>query len=173
MTMDQEKMMLMQKYDHVWRRVRGDADPYAVPVEKELPAAAAVGKTWEEWLLEKIAHEESDRAYYLTLARRGGMGRNEFLAMAEEEGRHARRLKAMWYLAGGDLPQEHFSNTCAVPQKKAEALRERYGEECRGAEEYFALAKTAKGCVAEMLRSMGEDERRHAQTLLHILERMI
>ena len=173
MTMDQEKMMLLKKYDHVWQRVMPDADPYAVLAEQETPVTACKEKAGEEWLLEKIEAEWKARAYYLTLARRGGVGSREFFRMAEEEEQHARRLKAMWYLAGRDLPREVFSGGCAVPQKKAEALRQRYGEECRSAEEYFALAKAAKGCTAEILRAMGEDERRHAETLLRILERMM
>ncbi len=171
--MDQEKMMLLQKYDHVWQRVTPDADPYAVLTEMEMPAMARKEKTGEEWLLEKIADEWKDRAYYLTLARRGGVGSREFFRMAAEEERHAQRLKAMWYLAGRDLPRENFSNACTVPQKKAEALRERYSAECRSAEEYFALEKAAKGCSGRLLRDMGEDERRHAETVLRILERMV
>ena len=71
MRMDQEKKMLMQKYDHVWQRVRPDVDPFAVLAEREVSAAVPREKAGEEWILEKIAHEESDRAYYLTLARRG------------------------------------------------------------------------------------------------------
>jgi hypothetical protein len=43
----------------------------------------------------------------------------------------------------------------------------------KSAEEYFAMAESAHGCIAEMLRAMGRDEQRHAESLLRILERMM
>ena len=161
--MDQEKMMLLQKYDHVWQRVMPGADPFAVPVERENAG---------EKLFEKIAGELKDREYYLALARRGGVGKQEFFRMAAEEEAHARRLKARWFLAGGEWVRGCESPPMG-PLKKTEALRERYGEECRSAEEYFAMAESARGCGGEMLRAMGRDEQRHAETVLRILERLM
>lgn len=174
MTMDQEKMMLLKKYDHVWQRVMPDADPYAVPAEERPSLGERKGETpAKERIEQKIAAELADRDYYLTLARRGGAGSRVFQEMAADEERHARRLKAVWFLALGQRMEDCGPVTVFVPQKKVEALRQRYGEECRSAEEYFAMAESAHGCIAEMLRAMGRDEQRHAESLLRILERMM
>lgn len=170
--MDGEKMMLLQKYDRVWQRVTPDVDPYAVPAGKTA-AMQQNDRTREEWIGKKIAAEIADRDYYLTLARRGGAGSRLFRELAAEEERHARRLKAMWYLALGERMEDCAPVTVFVPQKKAEALRERYREECRSAEEYFSMAETAHGCAGEMLRALGREEQNHAAKLLQVLELMI
>ncbi|MBR4869463.1 MAG: hypothetical protein IKU12_01645 [Oscillospiraceae bacterium] len=158
--MDQEKRMLLQKYGGVLHL-------------SESCAALAERNGAEEQMLQKIAHELKDRAEYLLLARRGGAGSKEFFRMAAEEENHARRLKAMWYLTGGQWVSDCPAVPCRLPQKKAEALRQRYSEECRSAEEYFAMAEAAGGCGGEMLRAMGRDEQRHAETVLRILERLM
>ena len=171
--MDGEKIMLLKKYDHVWQRVTPDVDPYAVPAEKNTAAMQQGEKRSEDRIVQKIAAELADRDYYLTLAHRGGVGSRVFREMAAEEERHAQRLKAMWYLAMGERMENCEPVTIFVPQKKAEALRERYREECCSAEEYFAMAETAHSCAAEVLRALGREEQNHAAKLLRILEQML
>lgn len=168
--MEQNKAMQLKKYDHVWLRVTPDVDPYAVPAEKNAEVRAAAG---QEQFLEKMARELSDREYYLTLARRGGAGSRVFRELAAEEERHARALRAMWFLLTGELAPRQVSGKVRVPDNKREALRERYREECLSAEEYAAMAATAQGDAAETLRAMAKEERGHATRIRRLLEELL
>ncbi len=171
--MDQEKALLLKKYDHVWQRVTPDVDPYAVPAEKGKRQGEMKVKGGEERFLDRIASELYCRDSYLTLARRGGAGSRLFREMAMEEGRHARALMALWFLLTGELPPRQDVAKAAVPENKRQALRERYREACLSAEEYNAMAEAMQGDAAETLRVLAREERAHAAKLRDLLGQLL
>lgn len=119
-----------------------------------------------------LREELSDRRTYLFLARRAptAEARGVFRTLAEEEGRHARKLAAMLYLITGErycpaicYPPLRCTGYCA-------ALRERYHEEACGGFNYRrASQESLDPCLQQLLLEFSQDEYRHANAMLCLL----
>ena len=85
----------------VWRRVSPELDPY--PEEKEATDCPAAPAPDMKGLQEMIEGELGDRRAYLCAARCAPhpAARRTLQRMAADEGAHARRLLAVYYLACG------------------------------------------------------------------------
>ena len=156
-----------RQHDRLWQRVGPGLEPYpettaeAMPRREELPPAqesqlpgaepnpCCMGSEAMELLavLEGYIEEElEDRRRYLALSRQApSWARQTLRDMAEEENGHARRLMAA-----------------------------RYHEEACGGLNY---ARTADGttdvCLVKLLNELSEDEYRHAERLMALLERSL
>lgn len=120
-----------------------------------------------------IEEELSDQRYYLAFARQAPSWTRQMLReFAAEEGAHARRLMAVYYLITG---------TCYTAAVNCEriwvgawcmALRQRYHAEACGGLNYIRAAEgTTDPCLAKLLTELSEDEYRHASRILAMLER--
>lgn len=119
-----------------------------------------------------LREELADRRTYLFLARRAptAEARGVFRTLAEEEGRHARKLAAALYLITGErycpaicYPPLRYAGYCA-------ALRERYHEEvCGGFNYRRASQETLDPCLQQLLLAFSQDEYRHANAMLCLL----
>ena len=95
--------------------------------------------------------------------------------MAAEEGEHARRLMAVWYLITGQC----WHSGSAVHGRSGsshwcEALRERYHDAvCSGLNYLRAADGTTDPCLAGILRELSDEEYRHGDILLRMLERSL
>ena len=177
----------------VWKRVAPGEDPYpmednantqmsAQDSELTLPGAEAnpccMGSEARELLavLEGYIEEElEDRRRYLALSRQApSWARQTLRDMAEEENGHARRLMAARYLIAGQPYRPNLVCGVFCPGRWAEELRRSYHEEACGGLNY---ARTADGttdvCLVKLLNELSEDEYRHAERLMTLLERSL
>ena len=177
----------------VWKRVAPEEDPYpmadnantqmsAQDSELTLPGAEAnpccMGSEARELLavLEGYIEEElEDRRRYLALSRQApSWARQTLRDMAEEENGHARRLMAARYLITGQPYRPNLVCGVFCPGRWAEELRRSYHEEVCGGLNY---ARTADGttdvCLVKLLNELSEDEYRHAERLMVLLERSL
>ena len=177
----------------VWKRVAPGEDPYpmednantqmsAQDSELTLPGAEAnpccMGSEAMELLavLEGYIEEElEDRRRYLALSRQApSWARQTLRDMAEEENGHARRLMAARYLITGQPYRPNLVCGVFCPGRWAEELRRSYHEEACGGLNY---ARTADGttdvCLVKLLNELSEDEYRHAERLMALLERSL
>ena len=177
----------------VWKRVAPGEDPYpmadnantqmsAQDSELTLPGAEAdpccMGSEAMELLavLEGYIEEElEDRRRYLALSRQApSWARQTLRDMAEEENGHARRLMAARYLITGQPYRPNLVCGVFCPGRWAEELRRSYHEEACGGLNY---ARTADGttdvCLVKLLNELSEDEYRHAERLMTLLERSL
>lgn len=145
----------------VWQRVSPELDPYpAGEGSAGCPAAPAPDL---KRLQELIEGELGDRRAYLCAARCAPhpVARRTLQRMAADEGAHARRLLAVYYLACGQ---------CYRPA----LLRQRYHEEVCAARQYDRAAQSAgDACLSQMFRDLSRDETRHARQLMALLEQNI
>ena len=119
-----------------------------------------------------IREELADRRTYLFLARRAptAEARQMFRAIASDEGRHARRLLAAFYLITG----ERYCPAICYPPLRCDgycaALRERYHDEvCGGFNYRRASQETLDPCLQQLLLAFSQDEYRHANAMLCLL----
>ena len=185
-----------RQHDQLWRRVNPGLEPYpAAPAafaqqsggltaaqESQLPGAESnpccMGTEAAELLavLEGYIEEElEDRRRYLALSRQApAWARQTLRDIAEEEGGHARRLLAARYLITGQPYRPNLVCGVFCPGRWAEELRRSYHEEaCSG----LNYARTADGttdvCLVKLLNELSEDEYRHAERLMTLLERSL
>lgn len=185
-----------RQHDRLWQRVGPGLEPYpettaeAMPRREELPPAqegqlpgaepnpCCMGSEAMELLavLEGYIEEElEDRRRYLALSRQApSWARQTLRDMAEEENGHARRLMAARYLITGQPYRPNLVCGVFCPGRWAEELRRSYHEEACGGLNY---ARTADGttdvCLAKLLNELSEDEYRHAERLMTLLERSL
>ena len=119
-----------------------------------------------------IREELADRRTYLFLARRAptAEARQVFLAIASDEGRHARRFLAAVYLITG----ERYCPAICYPPLRCDgycaALRELYHYEvCGGFNYRRASQETLDPCLQQLLLAFSQDEYRHANAMLCLL----
>ena len=185
-----------RQHDRLWQRVGPGLEPYpettaeAMPRREELPPAqesllpgaepnpCCMGSEAMELLavLEGYIEEElEDRRRYLALSRQApSWARQTLRDMAEEENGHARRLMAARYLITGQPYRPNLVCGVFCPGRWAEELRRSYHEEaCSG----LNYARTADGttdvCLVKLLNELSEDEYRHAERLMALLERSL
>lgn len=122
-----------------------------------------------------IGEEAEERRRYLALSRQApAWARQPLRELAEDEAGHVRRLMAARFLITGQCfrprvmgGQLYMGDWCA-------ALRQCYHQEACGG---FNYARTADGtadvCLAKLLRELSEDEYRHAERVMELLERTL
>lgn len=134
-------------------------------------------QTYAKQLLEYINDEFHDHIYYMILSKRAPTqtARRVFRDMAEDELRHARQWAAAYFLITGKryFPTRNSIGPVNVPSNYLSALRERYIEEGKSALEYrrFASAVSDK-CLRRMALETSDDERRHAQEIMRLIQHM-
>jgi len=145
----------------------------------EEPAACCLGTATPaelEMLSGFIEGELNDRRVYLCYARRAptAYARQVMKETAVEEGTHAKRLMAVYYLMTGACYTPSVAvGTMNVPPYR-EALRGRYHEEMCGNFNYIrASEETTDYCLTRIFEELAADEYRHAQQMLHLLENAI
>ena len=192
-----------RRYDRVWQRVAPDLEPYpggntAVPVqqpqvepepvpalarqESQLPGAAqnpccmgSAAAEMLEVLTGFIEEELADRRYFLAMSRQApSWARQRLRDMAAEEGAHARRLMAAYYLITGECSRPAIDSGAVSVGRWCPALRERYHiEACSGMNYARSADGTTDPCLAKLLNELSADEYRHAEELMAMLERAI
>lgn len=120
-----------------------------------------------------IEAELADRRYYLAFSKQApGWARQTLRDTAEDEGGHARRLMAVYYLITGQCYRPAVSSERIYAGQLCPALRVRYhAETCGGLHYAQAAEKTTDPCLARLLNELSEDEYRHAERMLVLLER--
>lgn len=187
MEMEQKRSMDspydLHQYDRVWQRVAPTLEPY--PEGKasgeslaRLPGAeknpCCMGSSAAE-MLEVLSGfievELADQRYYQALSRQApNCWKQKIRELAADEGEHARRLRAVYYLITGTCWENSICCDRIYIGRWCQALRERYHDESCGGLNYIRAAEgTTDPCLQRLLRELGEDELRHADTLLMIL----
>lgn len=191
-----------RQYDRVWRRVAPDLEPYpdmadlpgqptpaenaaAVPApaaEEQLPGAqmdpCCMGTAAMEMVdvIQGFIEEElADCRYYQAFARQApSWARQHLRQLATEEGNHARRLMAVYYLITGSCYRPAVSCERIRVGEWCASLRERYhAEACGGFNYARAQDSTTDPCLEELLGQLSADEYRHAELLMRMLERSL
>lgn len=94
--------------------------------------------------------------------------------LAAEEGEHARRLMAVWFLITGRCYHARGAVLRTCGGNWCESLRERYHDAaCSGLNYLRAADGTTDPCLAKMLRKLSDEEYRHADILMRMLERSL
>jgi len=154
--------------------------PSTAPLVGNLPATAdnsccmgMAALEMSEALQGFIEDELADRRYYMAFSCQApGWARQTLRDTAEDEGGHARRLMAAYYLITGQCyhPAVSCERICVGPL--CPALRTRYhAETCGGLHYAQAANETTDPCLAKLLNELSEDEYRHAERMLVLLER--
>ena len=150
----------------VWQRVLAASGEAPKPAYGSLTPAR---------VLQLREDELRDAHTYRSLAGRAPRDiRQSLLRLSEEERQHARQLEAVSYVMTGKRPAAGRPDAPAVPNggNLNEDLRSRYREETAGAAEYRRLAEQADS-FAPLFRELGDDEERHAGTILRLLQRTL
>lgn len=186
--------------DQIWQRVAPSLNPYPgaaavpasapvppetpapVPPEESLPGAqenpCCMGSAAAEMLKVLagfIEDELSDQRYYQAFARQApAWARSALREIGEDEGGHARRLTAVYYLITGQCYRPSLSCERIYVGRFCAALRERYHAEACGGFNYIrASENTTDPCLTKILAELSADEYRHAEILSGLLERAI
>lgn len=191
-----------RQYDRIWQRVAPTLEPYprqgaAVPAmaeqapgtsappaapESQLPGAAqdpccmgSAAAEMLEVLMGFIEEELADQRRFLSLSRQApAWARQRLREMAADEGLHARRLLAVYYLITGACGHPAAPDRPIFTGRWCEALRERYhGEACNGLNYARAAEGTTDPCLSRLLNELSDDEYRHAEDLMRMLERSL
>lgn len=122
-----------------------------------------------------IEEEWADRRWYLALSAQAPIwARQSLREMAEDEGGHARRLMAVYYLITGQSYRSGVVCDRIVTGDWRTALRQSYHEEVCGGLNYARTAEdTTDVCLAKLLNELSADEYRHADRLMAMLERSL
>ena len=150
--------------------------------ESQLPGAAqnpccmgSAAAEMLEVLTGFIEEELADRRYYLALSRQApAWARQRLRDIAADEGNHARRLMAAYYLITGTCYRPAVPGGRISLGRWCPSLRERYHMEACGGMNYVRAADgTTDPCLAKLLNELSADEYRHAEELMAMLERAI
>ncbi|HEX2937898.1 MAG TPA: ferritin-like domain-containing protein [Ruminiclostridium sp.] len=126
-------------------------------------------------LMEFINDEFSDHLYYSQLSRRSPTqyARKLFREMSADELRHSRRFAAAYFLITGKryFPTRNTVEPVTVPPIFIQALRQRYLAESRDAVKYRMFAQQTRDlCLRRIAMNTSDDERRHAQEIMELLQ---
>ena len=162
----------------------GTADRQALTLrqESQLPGAeqnpCCMGSAAAEMLAVLVGFTEEeleDQRATLALSRQAPSWARQWLReLAAEEGCHARRLMAVYYLINGDCYHPMISGGPIRVGRWCAALRERYhAAACNGLNYARAADETTDPCLARLLKELSGEEYRHADRLLGMLERSL
>ena len=160
-------MMNPKREAEVWSRVMAASAeaPCCTPKKESMSLTC-------RQVMELLERELMDACTYRTLAMRVKKPvRQTLLCLQREEMRHYRKLEAVYYLMTGKRPCPDRPKAPCVACTNEE-LRKRYEEEVEGAATYHKLAECA-GSFASVFHCLGCEEERHAQTILHLLEKCL
>lgn len=167
----------------VWQRVAPELTPYAGAAEQTLPGALAdpccmgtQAQTSVEVLRGFVRAELADRRGYAALSRVAptAEARRTLRAMAQEEGGHARRLLGVLYLITGEVYRPVPGPAVPPEGGFCPLLRRLYHEEACSAFNYRRASSEAQDdCLRAIFAALADDEQRHADALLTMLERMM
>ena len=156
--------------------------PAAVRAEENLPGAAANPCCMGSAAMDDLAVVEgfiegelADQRYYLAFSRQAPVSARQLLrSIAQDEGGHARRLMAVYYLITGRCYRPSVSCDRVYIGAWCPALRERYHEEACGWMNYIRAAEgTTDPCLQKTFTELAADELRHADAMRELLERSI
>lgn len=179
-----------RRYDRIWRKVSPELDPYpdvraARPGPPEPPARPDGRKercmgpaarddlgVVEEFLRDELADAQTYR--HLAALAPTPDGKRLMRALAAEEAKHAKTLRAAYYLITGRT----YDVTVVLPPQPRlpwrDRLRERYHAETRAGESYARAAReTPDRCLKKLFARLSQDEYRHAERLRELLERTL
>lgn len=142
--------------------------------EPDVPCLGAASAIYGAQLQAFIEGELADWKLYQALARRaGGSGSRTLSTIAADERRHAKRLSTAYFLISG-VRYWPMERAAAAPLPTlAGTLRQRFGEEQRGAASYLAAAEeTADPCLRDLYLELAGEEDAHAWLIRGILEQM-
>ena len=198
--MEQEKLPSTydyRQYDRIWQRVAPTLNPYpgmrTAPAMAEEPASPDTPETelpgaeqnpccmgtaaaeMLEVLKGFIEGELEDRRYYMSFARQApSWARQVLWDTAADEGGHARRLMAVYYLITGECYRPALACGSICVGAFCPALRSRYHEEACGGLNYIRAAEgTTDPCLVKLLTELSQDEYRHADRMMELLERAL
>ena len=122
-----------------------------------------------------IEEELGDQRAYAALSRQAPVwARQRLRDMGAEEGAHARRLMAVYYLIRGTCYRPTIPGGPIRLGKWCAALRERYhAAACNGLNYARAADETTDLCLSRLLKELSAEEYRHADQLLAMLERSL
>lgn len=166
-------------YDEIWQRVAPELNPYPEVRNEEIapstptqPQASQVSSQ-SDILRDLVDEELEGRRVYLAYARcaPNNQARRILRQLAEEEGRHARRLLSLYYLMSGECYKPISSANCIAVPAWCKALRQRYHEETYDAMRYEQLSHESDDtALSQIMEEFSKDEYRHARQLLCLLE---
>ena len=182
-----------RRYDRIWQRVSPTLEPYPAAQEDtttalttrqeaQLPGAdinpcclGSAATEMLEVLTGYIEEELADQRYYTALLRRAPAWAQPVVQrLAEEEGRHAKRLMAVYYLITGKCYCPAIPCGCIRIEHWCPALRQRYHAEACGALNYARSAdETTDICLKRIFTDLSQEEYRHADTISRLLERSL
>ena len=150
--------------------------------ESQLPGAdpnpCCMGTAAEE-MLEVLAgfieEELRDQQVYQVMMRQApSWARQRIRELAAEEGGHAKRLMAVYYLIKGECYHPAFPIERICVGTWCAALRERYHEAaCDGLNYARAADETTDPCLSRLLSELSREEYHHADELLTMLQRSL
>lgn len=142
--------------------------------EPDVPCLGAASAIYGAQLQAFIEGELADWKLYQALARRaGGSGSRTLSTIAADERRHAKRLSTAYFLISGVRYWPMDRAAAATLPTLAGTLRQRFGEEQRGAASYLAAAEeTADPCLRDLYLELAGEEDAHAWLIRGILEQM-
>ena len=189
-----------RQHDRIWQRVAPGLNPYP-DIRAQNPPAASIAPTEStraeetlpgaqqnpccmgtaameslEVLKGFIEEELTDRADFLALSRQApnAQAARTLRAMAAEEGSHARRLLAVYYLITGQCYQPGIPCGRTCTGSWCAALREQYHQAaCSGFNYIRAAEGTTDPCLSRLLTELSQQEYRQADQLLSMLERSL
>lgn len=159
-----------------------DQQALSVRQESQLPGAeqnpCCMGSAAAEMLgvlVGFIEEELEDQRAYWALGRQAPVwARQRLRDMAAEEGSHARRLMAVYYLISGECYRPTIPASPIRMGRWCAALRERYhAAACNGLNYARAADETTDLCLSRLLNELSREEYRHADQLLAMLERSL
>ena len=177
-------MMNKNREEAVWKRVMAvsaeapECQPETRPEQKPECKSECKPKPKPDCeltpcqVMDLLEHELQDVCTYQTLAARVRKNaRSCLLQLAQEERQHYRKLEAIYYLMTGQRPCPDRPKPPCVACLNEE-LRRRYEIEVRGAMMYHQLAEQA-GSFACTFHCLGNDEERHSQVILNLLQQCL
>ena len=182
-----------RRYDQIWQRVSPTLEPYpAAPEdtttalsprqEAQLPGAdinpCCLGSAATEMLEVLTGYLEealADQRYYTALLRRAPVRAQPTVQrLAEEEGRQARRLMAVYYLITGKCYCPAIPCGCIRIEHWCPALRQRYhAEACSGMNYARSADETTDICLKRIFTELSQDSYCRADTISRLLERSL
>lgn len=186
-----------RQYDQIWQRVAPHLDPYPevrqarlemggsltppgtenLPGAQENPCCMGTDAMESIDVLRGFIEEElADRNYYQAMARKAPttQASRTLREIGQSEESHARKLMSVHFLITGQCYRPNLvCGRICIPSWCA-ALRDRYhAETCNGLNYIRAADGTTDPCLTKLLTTMSEEEYRHGERILALLEQSL